>query len=134
VLLVAAGTLLACGQHVPIVANPEPTPAPTPAPTATPRISACGVGPGIGDGKEENCPREESHFLFQVNSAIDEVVRKHPQLFDLEDIRGAGGYFVRNVDVYYRQVVLEVQAQGLCSKVDGGGEIAVKKTNDFNDQ
>jgi hypothetical protein len=31
-------------------------------------------------------------------------------------------------------VVLQLQAQGLCSTVDGGGEIAVKKTSDFNDQ
>ena len=106
----------------------------TPAPTGTPRISACGVGRGTGDGLEEHCPREQSHFLFEVNSGIDEVVRKHPELFDLGDVRGPGGFFVKNVDEYYRQVVLEVQAQGLCATVDGGGEIAVKKTNDFNDQ
>jgi hypothetical protein len=131
--LVLACTLLACNQRVtspPI----QPTPTPTPEPTATPRISACGVGPGTGDGREANCPRQQSNFLFQVNSAIDDVVRKHPRLFNLDDIRGAGGYLVLDVAEYYRQVVLEVQAQGLCATVDGGDEIAVKKTNDFNDQ
>ena len=133
VLLAAACMLLSC-QHVLTPADPEPTPTPTPAPTETPRISACGVGPGTGDGLEEHCPRQESHFLFEVNAAIDEVVRKHPQLFDLDDVRGAGGYFVKDVDAYYRQVVAEVQARQLCATVDGGGEIAVKKTNDFNDQ
>jgi hypothetical protein len=133
IFLAAACTLLAC-QHVLTPADPEPTPTPAPAPTETPRISACGVGPGTGDGLEEHCPRQESHFLFQVNAAIDEVVRKHPQLFDLDDVRGAGGYFVKDVDAYYRQVVAEVQVQQLCATVDGGGEIAVKRTNDFNDQ
>jgi hypothetical protein len=132
VLLAAACGLLACGERVLNTATAPPSP--TPAPTATPRISACGVGPGTGDGLEEHCPRQESHFLLQVNSAIDEVVRKHPELFDLDDVRGPGGYFVKNVDEYYRQVVSEVQAQELCATVDGGNEIAVKKTNDFNDQ
>jgi hypothetical protein len=132
ILLAATCVLLACSQHVPESAT-SPLP-PTPAPTAPARTSACGVGPGTGDGLEEHCPREESHFLFEVNSAIDEVVRKHPELFDVGDVRGPGGFFVKNVDEYYRQVVLEVQAQGLCATVDGGGEIAVKKTNDFNDQ
>ena len=134
VLCLAAPLLLACGQHVLTPAKSDPTPTPTPAPTATPRISACGVGPGTGDGLESSCPRQQSNFLFEVNSAIDEVVRKHPQLFDLDDVRGNGGYFVRNVDEYYRQVVTELQSQELCATVDGGGEIAVKKTNDFNDQ
>jgi hypothetical protein len=133
VLLVAVCTLLACAEHV-TTPPVQPTPTPAPEPTATPRISACGVGPGTGDGKEENCPRQQSNFLFQVNAAIDEVVRKHPGLFDLDDIRGAGGYYVLNVDEYFRQVVREVEAQGLCATVDGGDEIAVKKTNDFNDQ
>ena len=129
----ACALVMACSEHVtPPITQPSPTP--TPAPTPTPRISACGVGPGTGDGLEANCPRQEPNFLVQVNSAIDEVVRKHPSLFDLDDIRGAGGYYVKNVDEYFRQVVLEVQAQELCATVDGGDEIAVKKTNDFNDQ
>ena len=130
----AVSTLLACSEHVLTPVEPVPSPPPAPAPTPMPRISACGVGPGSGDGLESSCPRQTPNFLFQVNAAIDEVVRKHPNLFDLDDVRGAGGYFVTNVDEYYRQVVLEVHAQELCATVDGGGEIAVKKTNDFNDQ
>ena len=74
VCLAAAGTLLAC-QHVLSPANPEPTPTPTPVPTETPRTSACGVGRGTGDGLEEHCPRQESHFLREVRRDIAQIRR-----------------------------------------------------------
>ena len=59
---------------------------------------------------------------------------KSPQIFDFDNQRGDGGYFVKNVDKYYRDVVQELGNDGLCALVDGGGEIAVKSQNRFNDQ
>jgi len=133
---------VACSQKTPATpeanASPTPTPAPatTPAPAPTPvnaRI-ACGAGQGSGDGLESSCPRTDDSFLPDVDAAINRVVAKHPEMFDLGDDRGGGGYFVRNVDGYYRQVVQELGNAGRCAVVDGGGEIAVKAGNAFNDQ
>ena len=69
-----------------------------------------------------------------MNDAINRVVAKSPQLFDLDNQRGDGGYFVKDVDKYYDQVVQELGNDGLCAVVDGGDEIAVKSQNRFSDQ
>ncbi|HUG53130.1 MAG TPA: hypothetical protein VMR21_05995 [Vicinamibacteria bacterium] len=137
----AAGLLaLSCGESSPAAPEPSPTPTPaavatpTPAPTPVNARLACGVGRGTGDGLEHNCPRSGESFLIEVDQAINRVVGRRPEYFDLSNQRGAGGYFVRNVDAYYRDVVQELGNMGLCALVDGGGEIAVKGNNNFSDQ
>jgi hypothetical protein len=131
-----------CAKGAPAEPTPSPTPTPAPAPTPTPVPSptpvnarvACGFGAGSGDGLEHSCPRSGENFLAQVNSAINRVVAKSPQIFDLDNQRGDGGYYVKNVNQYYNQVVQELGNAGLCAVVDGGGEIAVKTNNKWNDQ
>ena len=141
VLLALSLLAVHCGSSTPAEPTPSPTPTPaavvpTPAPQPTPvnaRI-ACGIGPGTGDGLEHSCPRSGESFLIEVNDAINRVVAKSPQIFDFDDQRGDGGYMVRNVDKYYREVVQELANDHLCAVADGGGEIAVKSQNSFNDQ
>ena len=136
----AAALLLlfpACGSHTPAapVAVATPTPAPVPSPTpSSPRV-ACGVGPGTGDGLEEHCPRDTPSFLPDIDAAINRVVDRHPELFDLSDHAGPGGYFVKDIDGFYDQVVQEIAAGShLCAIVDADLEIAVKKDNAYSDQ
>ena len=137
--LAAAVLLAACGAHTPATPalEPTPTPAPTPAPAptpSTPRV-ACGVGPGTGDGLEEHCPRTSPSFLADVDAAINRVVDRHPQLFDLDNRAGAGGYFVRDIDGFYDRVVAEIaEGSHLCATVDADLEIAVKRDNAFSEQ
>jgi hypothetical protein len=95
-------------------------------------LTACGVGRGPGSG--DDCPRTSPSFLPQVDAAINRVVAQHPNLFNLDDVRGRDGYYVRDVDAYYRHVVQELGNVGLCAIVDGGGEIGVKSDNTANDQ
>ena len=106
-----------CGKGTPAEPTPSPTPTPaavatpTPVPAPTPvnaRV-ACGVGAGSGDGLEHSCPRSGENFLRQVNDAIDRVVAKSPQIFDLNNQRGDGGYYVKAVNQYYNGVVQELQ-------------------------
>jgi hypothetical protein len=131
-----------CGKGTPAEPTPSPTPTPAPAATPTPVPSptpvnariACGVGRGNGSGLEATCPRREESFLTQVNVAIDRVVQKHPNYFDFDNQRGDDGFFVKNVNGYYGEVVQELGNMGLCAVVDGGGEIAVKTNNSSNDQ
>jgi hypothetical protein len=92
------------------------------------------VGRGTGDGSEASCPRTGEAFLREVGIAIDRVVARSPQYFDMNNERGAGGYFVKNVSGYYADVVQELGNLGLCAIVDGGGEIGVKTSNQFSDQ
>jgi hypothetical protein len=142
VLLALSLLAVSCSKSTPADPTPSPTPAaqpaatPTPVPSPTPinARTACGVGLGTGDGLEEHCPRNGESFLIEVNNAINRVVQKNPQIFDLDNQRGDGGYFVKNVDQYYRSVVQELGNDRLCAVVDGGGEIAVKSQNSFNDQ
>jgi len=131
-----------CGKSTPAEPTPSPTPVAVPSPTPTPIPSptpvnartACGVGAGSGDGLEHHCPRSGENFLGQVNEAINRVVTKSPHLFDLNNQRGDGGYYVKAVNQYYNQVVQELGNAGLCAVVDGGNEIAVKSNNKYNDQ
>ena len=105
--LAAVLLLTACGSPTPAAPALEPTPNPTPVPAPTPSSArvACGVGPGTGDGLEEHCPRNSPSFLEDVDAAINRVVARHPELFDLDNKAGAGGYFVRDIDEFYRLVV-----------------------------
>src|SRR4051812_19385286 len=103
--------LAACSSHPAGAPDPPPTAAPSatpvPAPTpSTPRV-ACGVGPGTGDGLEEHCPRTSPAYLGDVDAAINRVVAAHPELFDLDNHAGAGGYFVEDIDGFYERVVSE---------------------------
>lgn len=114
--------------------TPSPTPAssPTATPTPAPQTSAgCGLPPGTGSG--ESCPYLSPSFLKDVDDAINRVVTKQPQLFILNEQRGAGGYYVRDGNAFHLAVVSELEAVGLCAKFDGE-EIAVKDTNASNDQ
>jgi hypothetical protein len=141
-VLALASLTASCGSSTPAEPTPSPTPkpaavaTPTPVPAPTPvnaRV-ACGVGAGSGDGLEHSCPRSGENFLKQVNDAINRVVAKNPQIFDLDNQRGDGGYYVKAVNQYYNGVVQELGNAGLCAVVDGGGEIAVKTNNKWNDQ
>jgi len=134
-VLAAVLLLAGCGSRTPAAPAPAPTPTPAPAPTpATARV-ACGVGPGTGDGLEEHCPRTDPAFLAQVDAGVNRVVQLHPELFDLDDHAGAGGYFVRDIDEFYRQIVEQVAVDShLCAIVDADLEIAVKRDNAFSEQ
>lgn len=130
---------------VPVVIIPVPVPTPqgpAPAPTGNPTDPAatpppggqgCGVGPGNGSG--ENCPREEPSFLSQVESAMDQLIRQEPQIFNLNKTsKGCPNcYQVVDADRYVQRMAELMSQRGLCGLYDGE-ELAVKKTNDFNDQ
>ena len=137
--LAATLVLAACGSRTP--ADPGPAPTPTPAPTpvvvptpSTPRV-ACGVGPGSGDGLEEHCPRTSPEFLGEVDAAINRVVDRHPELVDRDRRAGAGGFWVKDIDGLFEEVVKEIAAGAhLCAVVDADLEIAVKSSNAFSEQ
>jgi len=68
-----------------------------------------------------------------VDAAINRVVARRPELFNLDNVYGPGGFLVRDSDEYYREVVEELRQAGFCAVADGG-EVAVKIDNTLNDQ
>jgi hypothetical protein len=140
-----AGALLllplmtSCGKEndvdAPAAPAPTPTPVvvatPTPTPAPTPAALGCGLPKGTGTG--EGCPRTSPAFLAEVDRAINQVVAQNPQIFNLNDERGGGGYLILNRNRFYQEVVNNLKGMGLCA-VDDGVEVAVKNVNSFSDQ
>ena len=124
--LVAAG----CGSDsAPQVATPAATP--TPAPVAPPQAFACPL-PAMKD-QHIQCPKINSQLIGRVNAGVDTVLRTQPQLFDFNDDRG-GSVKVLDKARYQTAVVAAINAQGgICAK-DDNEEIALKVSNDFNEQ
>ena len=116
--------------------TPDPVVAPAAAPTATPppelpaAVVGCNAEPGTFNA---NCARLSPAFLGDVDAAINRVVARRPELFNLDNVYGPGGFFVRDSDEYYREVVEELRQAGFCAVADGG-EVAVKIDNTMNDQ
>jgi hypothetical protein len=132
---VLSSFLSVCGGKSQPAAPPaeNPTPAPAAAPTPLPSPDAV-FSCHLGDGTNAyGCQRTSPAFLKEVNEAIDKVVAEHPEVFDLSDQAGEGGFKVVSPGQYYVGVMRNLQAMGFCANFDGE-EMQVKNSNDFNDQ
>ncbi len=121
---------------VPTPQGPAPAPGSSPGdPGATPPPAGQGCGVGAGHGSGEDCPREAPSFLSQVESAMDQLIREEPGIFNLNKTsKGCPNcYQVVDADRYVQRMAELMSQRGLCGLYDGE-ELAVKKTNDFNDQ
>ena len=123
---------------VPVPGNPLPppgggtpsSPSPTTPTTEPPPSGTCSLPASHDSG----CNRTSPSFLGDVESAIDQLVRVEPSLFNLNKTQGCGTcYEVLNQTRYVQQVAAMVRQRGLCSLYDGE-ELAVKNTNSFSDQ
>jgi hypothetical protein len=107
-----------------------PTPTPAPEPTSTPvPTTGCRLPRGTGNG--DNCPRTSPSFLGEVQGAIAQLVEEQPKIFSKRDCQGC--YDVLDPDAYVAGVVQRMGRRGYCAIYDGE-ELAVKNTNDFNEQ
>ncbi len=127
--------LAACGSSTP-TAVPVPTPAPTPKATPTPEaMLGCGLPP-MPD-LHNQCPHLDAGGAYwgDVDGAIKQVFKDHPELFDFNDTKGGGLYSFKVLDRrrYTGAVVNALRQAGFCA-VDQVEEVAVKRTNDFNEQ
>ena len=135
-LVVVPFLTLGCNDSTPPVA-PDPvvspaavaTPTPPPAPGPNANLG-CDAGPGTFN---ENCSRQSPAFLGQVDAAINRVVARRPDLFDMNDVRGPGGWRILDADDYHREVMTELRVAGYCAVKDRN-EIGVKIDNSLNDQ
>jgi hypothetical protein len=111
---------------------PTPTPAPTPVPQPTPApptVSACRLPRGTGTG--ESCPRTSTAFLGDVQASIKQVIQEQPGIFTKRGCLDC--YDANDPDAFVSGVVEQMARRGYCAMYDGE-ELAVKNSNDFNEQ
>jgi hypothetical protein len=115
----------------PAPGNP-PAGNPTPAPAPPSGGQSCSIPPGTWN---ENCSMQSQTFLNRVEAAIDEVTTTHPQFFNKSRTRGGCGNCYQVVDPtgYVNRVAQAITKNGVCGFYDGE-ELAVKSSNQFNDQ
>jgi len=106
--------------------TPEPGATPTPAP---PTSGGCRLPRGTGTG--EDCPRTSPVFLGDVQAAIKQLIQEQPQLFVKRSCEGC--YDVTDPAAYVSGVVGQLGRRRYCAVYDGE-ELAVKNSNDFNEQ
>jgi hypothetical protein len=116
----------------PVAPAPSPTPTPMPAPSPSPvQALGCGLPPGGGSGA--GCPYREGIFVDDINQAIAEAQKEHPELFDFNDGYGMLSWKVLNRKKYYDVVKHNLERMGYCAAHDEE-EIGVKNINQFNEQ
>src|SRR5262245_35687402 len=106
----------------PTTAPPPPTPTPiaAPPPTASPsavRMVEQGCTSGRGSA-QASCSRASSFYLADLDAAIDQVVREHPEYFNLRETRGEGSYKILNRGAYTAAVIDALGQRGYCAALD----------------
>ncbi len=115
-------------------ATPTPgpaAPAPTPGPTPPARSASCSLPAGNGSG--DDCTRTTPAFLDALGASIDDLVRSEPDIFDLDQKKCDNCYHVRDLERFMSGLQSRLASRGLCV-FDDGEELAIKNSNDFNDQ
>ncbi len=103
---------------------------PTPAPPLNP-TPGCRLAPS----RSLTCTRElPSRYILDVDRAILQVSRDHPEVFDFNSVQPGTDWFkIVDGDRYLTLVVEKMNSYGYCSIYDGE-ELAVKGENSFNEQ
>jgi hypothetical protein len=129
--------LAACGGGDKSPAAPPSAPpatqpsAPTGAPSTVLSQSCLRIGGSLAAGTEK-CAKENPDFLAEVDDAINDLIHEKPEIFNLNDEKGAGGYRILSEGAFTVGVIQNLDKKGLC----GGQyaeELAVKKNNNYSE-
>lgn len=102
----------------------------SPAPSPSPSAAACRHGQGTLD---TSCARGVPAFLPEVESAIDQLAREQPEVFNLADQAGPGGYKVVDTAQYYAGIMRILESGDYCAGFDLV-ELQLKNGNQFSEQ
>ena len=133
-LALVGGLTVACGGSTPaapvVPATPVVLATPTPPAPPPPVGFVCPLPPS--SNVANNCPKLPAKLGEYMNTAIDRVLVKRPELFDFNDMAGANPK-VLDRQKYHEAVKLELEAQGVCAAIEKE-EMAIKTSNAFNEQ
>lgn len=120
-VVAVSAVVLSCGGS-PTPATPPsstpsiaPTAAPSVAPSTSPGASSCRYGKGTVDAF---CSRQTAAFATDVDGAITLLTQQHPEIFDLTQQAGEGGFKVLMPNEYYAGVIQNLEARGFCAGYD----------------
>ncbi len=135
-VVVPLAVAIGCGAPPPVV-PPSPVPTPSPVPIATPSPAAAAAGScPLGKGSiDAECSKTTPRLLDAVEAAIDALVAKRPELFNIQEEAGAGQYRVRNLDGYVDGLLDELRASGHCAERSLDLErIVLKSSREFSEE
>ncbi len=112
-----------------MLASPNPAPSGSPLPSPSPTPSPCPYGKGTVDA---TCVRGVPVFVEKVDAAISQLVQQRPELFNLEEATGPGGYRVLDSTQYYAGVVKNLEAMAFCATADNN-LLQLKNSNEFSE-
>jgi hypothetical protein len=75
----------------------------------------CTDGRGTADAA---CTRSSSFYLADMDAAIEQVAREHPEYFNLSETRGVGSYRILHRDAYTSAVLDALGQRGYCAALD----------------
>lgn len=111
----------------------QATCSPAAFPVAPPPPIPPPAGCSLPSSREVACGASTQSFQGDLNAAIDQVVKEHPEVFDTNRSKGtADGYAVRDVGAYISFVAAALMQRGFCARYDGE-EMVVKRTNEYSD-
>lgn len=102
------------------------SPAQFPVPESPlPNVPGC----TLGGSRDIGCSREgTSRFYDEVETALDNLIRDEPGLFDLGDrLKGTDWPKVVNVEAFHRAMIAQMTKKGYCAVSDE--ELGVKESN-----
>lgn len=132
----ALALTLGCGGSSPTVPpSPPPSIAPTTAPSIAPSTpptgaAACRFGKGT---VTTFCDRQVAAHASVVDAAITLLTQQRPDIFDLTQQAGEGGFKVLKPQEYYAGVIANLEAQGFCAAYDFV-ELQLKNSSSFSEQ
>jgi len=140
---VAAALTVSCGGGSPSSSTPNTVPTATPTATPTPPSGnngqTCTLGKGDVNAQCNGDKKDTPQLADQVMAAMDRLVAKKPQLFNLNDANppGSSNYKVVDRDGYLDGLAAELQSDGLCAQRNPDDylyqQLQVKSTNSFSE-
>jgi hypothetical protein len=106
------------------------TPSPTAVLTAPPVTLSCALGT-----LQSQCDAHQARtFLPDLDAALDRLVARRPDLFNLQKSTGPGVYLVVKLKEYLDGVVAELGASGLCAESFDLQTVKIKSGNDYSER
>ena len=135
IVAIHALALAGCGGSSPAKGTTTPTTpsSPTAPPISTPvATSAC---ERLGEGTPRaTCAAGAMTFFGTVDTAIDQLIKQQPSIFNLNDKAGERSYRVLDTDAYFQGLTEVLAGAGICARMDPTKTyLQVKNSNDFSE-
>jgi len=110
-----------------VTCTPAVLPLPRRSPAPSP--SGCSLPPSV----EVACDRTAPQFYADVETAVDQVLKQKPELFDFDQkAAGTDWPVVKDMTAYHLAVVIALATKGYCGLFDGE-EIQLKRSNETSE-